>query len=195
MGERPIESVAKGAICYCLDQFSKGRGARARVVRLRDELLKLDPPFSGLMEVFDRYLLSHVISDAAKRQRIVRHLERHWFDQDSPEAYFPRVPVASIYVPGVLKALDLALLAGRRAVPLNSWWLLDFPVVKLLSLVDLDSRDETIGGRVTLLILTPRPKPHGKTTDRPIMGEIAEAFVTEYGDKAVETVRTRKRNR
>ena len=59
--------------------------------------------------------MPHVITNAAERARIVAHLERHWFDQASPEAFFPGVPVASIYAQGVIKALDLAL-AGRRVV-------------------------------------------------------------------------------
>jgi len=181
---------AKGAICYCLDEFSKARGARARIVRLRDELAALAPTFSGLTGVFDRYLLSHVITDAAERQRIVAHLEQYWFDQASPDAYFPGVPVASIYAQGVIKALDLAL-AGRRVVPLNSWWLLGLPEVKLLSLADVDSAGVTIGGRVTLLILTPRPQGGGRPTRRPILGETAQAFVTEHRNRAVRTVSTR----
>ena len=92
----------------------------------------LAPAFNGLTAVFDQYLLSHVITNAAERARVVAHLQRHWFDQTSPDAFFPGVPVASIYAQGVLKALDLAL-AGRRVVPLNAWWLLDYPEVKLLA--------------------------------------------------------------
>ena len=69
-------NVAKGAICYCLDQFSKGRGARPRVGRLRDEVAARAPAFNGLTAVFDRYLLSHVITDAAERARVVAHLQR-----------------------------------------------------------------------------------------------------------------------
>jgi hypothetical protein len=179
---------AKGAICFCLDEFSKARGARSRVARLRDELATLAPAFGGLTGVFDRHLLSHVITDAAERAGIVRHLERFWFDQASPEAYFQGVPVASIYAQGVLKALDLALAGRRRVVPLNAWWLLGFPEVKLLSLADVDSAGVTIGGRVTLLILTPRPQTGGRPTRTPILGETAQAFVTEQRDNAVRSV-------
>ncbi len=182
---------AKGAICYCLDEFSKAPGARARVARLRRELMALAPAFNGLAGVFDRYLVSYVITDAAQRAAIVKHLERYWFDAASPDAFFPGVPVASIYAQGVIKALDLAL-AGRRIVPLNAWWLLGLPEVKLLSLADVDSSGVTIGGRVTLLILTPRPEGGGRPTRTPILGDTAQAFVTEYYDNAVRTVDIRK---
>jgi hypothetical protein len=116
MGERQVQHVpcAKGAICHCLDEFSKGRGARPRVGRLRDAVAALAPAFNGLTAVFDQYLLSHVITNAAERARVVGHLQRHWFDQTSPDAFFPGVPVASIYAQGVLKALDLALCSRWR---------------------------------------------------------------------------------
>jgi hypothetical protein len=182
---------AKGAICYCLDEFSKGRGARPRVRRLRDAVAALAPSFNGLTAVFDRHLLSHVMTDADERARVVAHLQRHWFDQASPEAFFPGVPVVSIYAQGVLKALDLAL-AGQRVVPLNAWWLLDYPEVKLLSLADVDQAGVTIGGRVTLLIMTPRPQGGGRPTRMPILGETAQASVTEYRDNSVRTIDVRR---
>ncbi len=193
MGDIVILNVcsSKGPIPYCLDEFSKGRGARSRIAELRDAIAAIAPAFSGLTGVFDRNLLSHVITDAAERARIVQHLERHWFDPASPVAFFPGVPVASIYAEGVLKALNLALAGRRVVVPLNSWWLLDFPEVKLLSLADVDSAGVTIGGRVTLLILTPRPQGGGTPTRTPILGGTAQAFVTEHRDNAVRTVSVR----
>jgi hypothetical protein len=193
MNMRVAENVpcAKGAICLCLDEFSKGRGARPRVRRLRDAVAALAPSFNGLTAVFDRYLSSHVITDAGERARIVAHLQRYWFDQTSPDAFFPGVPVASIYAQGVLKALDLAL-AGQRVVPLNAWWLLDYPEVKLLSLADVDRAGVTIGGRVTLLIMTPRPQGGGRPTRTPILGETAQASVTEYRDNTVRTIDVRR---
>jgi hypothetical protein len=193
MGEFQAQHVpcAKGAICYCLDEFSKGRGARPRVQRLRDALVALAPAFDGLTAVFERYLLSHVMTDAAERARAVAHLQRYWFDQSSPDAFFPGVAVASIYAQGVLKALDLAL-AGRRVVPLNAWWLLDYPEVKLLSLADVDPAGMTIGGRVTLLILTPRPHGRGSPARTPILGETAQASMTEYRDNRGITTDVRR---
>jgi hypothetical protein len=192
MGEFQTQHVpcAKGAVCHCLDEFSKGRGARPRVSRLRDAMAALAPAFDGLTAVFDRYLLSHVITNAAERARVVTHLQQHWFDQSSPDAFFPGVPVPSIYGEGVLKAIDLAL-AGYRVVPLNAWWLLDYPEVKLLSLADVDQMGVTIGGRVTLLVLTPRPQGRGRPTRTPILGETAQAWVTEYRDNRVRTIDVR----
>lgn len=181
---------AKGAICYCLDEFSKARGARSRLARLRDALSALAPAYNGLAEVFDRDLMSYVITDAAERARIVRHLQRHWFDQASPDAFFPGVPVASIYAQGVVKALEMAL-GGRRVVPLNAWWLLDFPEVKLISLADVQE-GVTIGGRVTLLILTPRPQFGSRPTRTPIMGETAQALVAEHRDDRVRMTDVRR---
>jgi hypothetical protein len=95
--------------------------------------------------------------------------------------------VASIYAQGVIKALNLAL-AGKRMVQLNAWWLLDYPEVKLLSLADVDTAGATIGGRVTLLIQTPRPQGDGRATSSPYMGDTAQAHVTEHHDNAVRTV-------
>jgi hypothetical protein len=189
---RVAENVpcAKGAICYCLDEFSKGRGARMRVSRLRDAIVALAPSYRGLTEVFDRHLVSHVTKDADERARIVNHLERHWFGDPPPEPFF-RGPVVSIYAQGVIKALDLAL-AGRRVVPLNAWWLLDYPEVKLLSLADVDQAGVTIGGRVSLLILTPRPQGGDRPTRTPILGETAQASVTEYRDNIVMTIDVRR---
>jgi hypothetical protein len=97
--------------------------------------------------------------------------------------------VASIYGPGVIKALDLAL-ASRRMVPLNAWWLLDCPEVQLLSLADVQA-GMTIGGRVTLLILTPRPQRGGRVTSTPILGETAQASVTRYSGNDVRTINIR----
>src|SRR3978361_2454438 len=106
MGERVIDYCAKGPICYCLDEFSKGRGARARVARLHGALVALRPAFEGLAEVFNEHLLSHVISNADARARALEYLES-WFNPSSAGDYFPAVPVASIYGEGVIKALEL----------------------------------------------------------------------------------------
>lgn len=190
MSDIIVGNCAKGAICRCLDDFSKGRGARSRVARLRAALAALAPTFSGLTAVFDQYLLSHVITDAAERARVVRHLQQHWFDPGSPDPYFPGLPVASIYAEGVIRALDLAL-AGRPLLQLNAWWLPGFPEVKLVSLADIDKAGVTIGGRVTLLILTPQPKVSGRPTRTPIHGDTAEAYVTGHRNSQVETIDVR----
>lgn len=178
---------AKGAICYCLDEFSKGRGARARIAKLRGAIAALAPSYAGLAEVFDRYLLSHVITDADQRQKIVAHLKKFWFDPDS-KPFFPADPVAKIYAEGVLQTLDLSL-KGKQPVPINAWWVLDSADLRMLNFADVKN-GVTIGGNVTLLIMTPRPEGGGRAAS-PILGDVAEAYVTELQGKKVTTRRVR----
>ena len=64
---------AKGAICYCLDEFSKGDGARQRISNLRNAIAALAPSYSGLAEAFDQHLLSLVLNNAGQRAAIVAH--------------------------------------------------------------------------------------------------------------------------
>ena len=179
---------AKGAICYSLDQVSKGPKARSRIRRLHQEISKQAPHYDGLTDVFDRHLLSHVMSDPDHQQRVVRHLKRHWFDTASDAPFFPDQPVARIYAEGVLKALELSL-KGKRVVPIDAWWVLDMPSFRILTLADVKD-DQTVGGQVTLLIMTPRPNVPGRA-GAAILGEEAEAHVTEHQDGAVSTRRLR----
>jgi hypothetical protein len=117
-------------------------------------------------------------------------LKANWFDADSPEAYFPHQPVAEIYAQGVLKAIELSL-KGQRTIPLNSWWIVDSQEVKMLALADINEQGVTVGGRVTLLILTPRPRGEGERTRTPILGDEAEAWVSEQRENQVTTFRVR----
>lgn len=178
---------AKGAICFCLDEFSQGRGARARITKLRDAIAALAPSYEGLAEVFDQYLMSHVIDDADQRQKIVAHLKKFWFDTDS-KPFFPGEPVAKIYAEGVLQTLDLSL-KGKRPVPINAWWVLDSADLRMLNFADV-KKGVTISGNVTLLIMTPRPEGGGRAAS-PILGDVAEAYVTELQGKKVTTRRVR----
>jgi len=173
----PLSPVAKGAICFCLDEFSKGPGARARVQALRDAIAALAPAYAGLSEVFDQHLVSHVFATSATRQKILEHLKKYWFD-NTPDAFFPGKPVSKIYAEGLLKTLDLVLGNADETVPINSWWLLDQPVFMMLNLADLEQG--AVRGCVTLLILTPRPEDFESDEPIPpaILGQEAEAFVT-----------------
>jgi hypothetical protein len=174
-----------------LDEFSKGRGARARLSRLRDAIMAIaSSDYQGLEEVFDRYLISYVIRDANERIRIVAVLKRHWFDPGSPDAFFPGFPVARIYAEGVLKALELSL-NGRRIVPLNAWWILDTTEPKMLVLADVNDQGVTVGGRVTLLVVTPRPRGGGTPRGPAILGETAQAWMSERQDNRVATISVR----
>jgi hypothetical protein len=180
---------AKGAICYCLDEFSKGPGARSRVRKLRDAIAALAPTYSGLAEVFDQYLLSLVIADADQRHRIVAHLKALWFDSASRRPFFPDKPVAEIYAKGVIETLDLSL-GGRRTVPINAWWVLDSSELRMLNLADVKA-GVTVGGRVTLLIITPRPSGDRPVAPPWILGDEAEAYVSEQQGSGVTTRRVR----
>ena len=107
----PLSPVAKGAICFCLDEFSKGPGARARVQALRDAIAALAPAYTGLAEVFDQHLVSHVFTTPATRQKILAHLKKYWFD-NTQDAFFPGTPVAKIYAEGLLNNSRLGI--GQR---------------------------------------------------------------------------------
>jgi hypothetical protein len=57
--------------------------------------------------------------------------------------------------------------------------------------VHVDRTRVTIGGRVTLLIMTPRPKGGGPIST-PILGDTAQASVTEDGPNGVTTIDVRR---
>jgi hypothetical protein len=169
---------AKGPVPYCLDEFSKGRGARARLQRLSNEIASLAPTYQGLENVFDTHLMSYVFADPRVREGVITHLRQHWFDASSPATFFPDHRVSRIYAEGVLKTLELSLKGKRTVVPISAWWIVDSPDVRMLTLADVDSQGATVGGRVTLLILTPRPPGAGESKT-PILGSTAEAWVAE----------------
>jgi hypothetical protein len=184
--------AAKGAVCYCLDEFSTGPGARARVGNLSDAISALPPNYAGLAETFDQYLLKFEFSNPSTRQDIVDHLNMYWFDPASPQTYFPGVPVAKIYAQGVLQALKLSLGGMGPVVPLNSWWVLDAPDVEMIAMADQEN-GVTVSGSVTLLIQTPRPKQIRGVDPKPpwILGNTAEAYVTRREGRQVATRRVR----
>jgi hypothetical protein len=187
----PNVLCAKGAICYCLDEFSKGPGSRSRLAKLRKAIADLAPAYAGLAEVFDEYLVSHVFASADTRRSILEHLKERWFDANSRTTYFPRTPVSRIYAEGLLQTLDLSLKGGGRTVPINSWWVLDSAKFRMLNFADVKD-GMTVGGNVTLLIMTPRPKGGRRGAVPPwILGEVAEAYVTEQQGRAVATRRVK----
>jgi len=194
MGADPIDEVpcAKGAVCYCLDEFSKGPGARSRIRNLNEAITQLAPTYMGLEDVFDKYLLSRVIKDPAERRRIVAHLKAFWFDSDAPEPFFPHRHVVQVYAEGLCKTLELALNGRRRVVPINAWWILDCAELRMLNLANVNEDGQTIGGNVTLLIMTPRPQFKGRRSRGPtILGKEAQAWVTEQQGDRVTTRRVR----
>jgi hypothetical protein len=176
---RTVPSV-KGAVCYGLDEISKGSGARARLTKLRKAIAALAPSYAGLSEVFDKLALTHVFKTAAVRQQMVNHLNDSWFKPGSKAAFFGKKPVAKIYAEGVLKALDLSLKGKGAPLPIDAWWLLDAKEVSLISMASAI--------QVTLIIQTPRPALPAKAKPKApwILGKTAEAHVTRgQGSKVV----------
>jgi len=178
---------AKGAICHSLDECSRGDGARARLEGLRGALAQASS-YADLAELFDRHLLSHVITDATQRQRAVDHLRRFWLDPNSTTPFFPAVPVGQLLAEGVRKTIELSLGGKGDVVPINSWWLLDAPEFRVVNVADV-AHGATVSHHVTLLIMTPRPA--GQAQAPAIMGDVAEAYVTEHRGGRVATRRVR----
>lgn len=189
----PNVPCSKGPVCFALDEFSAGPGARSRVRNLRDAIADLAPGYVGLAETFDQYLLRYAFNTHAARQAIVDHLNTYWFDPDSPSTYFPGVPVIEIYAEGVLQALELSLNGEGPVVPFDAWWVLGASEFVLLSFV------QSVGGAttsddVTLLIETPRPiitAARSPTSTKWILGPTAEAYVTRQEGRVVTTSRVK----
>ena len=160
--------------------LNNGGFCDARLVHSRNHLLGCHRPRArpvGLMA-------------AERRQRISAYLDTYWFVSGVRTSYFPTTPVARIYAEGVLETLELSLKGSRRPVPINSWWVLDADDFKMLNLADLKD-GVTVGGYVTLLIMTPRPGRSGRAVPPWILGVEAEAYVTERQGRAVTTRRVR----
>jgi len=179
----PNVNISKGPVCLALDQISVGPGSRARLQNLNEALKALAPSYAGLTNALDQYALSYVFSPAS-RVKICQNLNDCWFNPASPDAYFPGVPVAKIYGPGVIQTLTLSLAAQGTVMPIDSWWMVDKPQV---TMVNLQSED-----RVVLLIETPRPKQPRKSVaaNKWILGD-AEAYVTRLEGKTVRTRRVK----
>ena len=185
--------TSKGAVCYGLDQISKGRRARARLSKLRKALAALPPNRKGIAETFDKYIFEHVHAFRKKttRQKIVQHLNQFWFDPASPQTYFPGVPVAKIYADGVIQALKFSLNPTGPVVPLDCWWAVDAPEVELIVFAEREG-NHTTSPIVSLNIQTPRPKPVPGIRAKPpwILGK-AEAYVTRLDGRTVTTKRVK----
>ena len=189
MGLERDVPCAKGAICHALDEFSKGPGARERITKLRDAIAARAPNYEGLTQVFNEHLLPHALAPA-QRQQAVDKLDGQWFAANSPTALFADKPVAKIYAEGVLRALDLSLQGAPDPVPIESWWIVDSTEFRMLNLADVDG-GKTVGNKVTLLIMTPRPAAGGPAVSAAILRNAAEAYSTEHRNGAVATRRVK----
>jgi len=153
--------------------------ARARLEQLRAAISALSGVnYHGLETVLEVHVLQPIYSNPSDAADIAAHLKKYWFDETSADAYFSG-PIAKIYAEGVLNAVELSLKSapGAPPVPINAWWVVDQPAVKMLSLALVDSSDVTRSDRVTLLVLTPRPLVD--KARMAILNKEAVAWVTE----------------
>jgi hypothetical protein len=143
--------VAKGPVPYCLDLMSTLPNARRLLEELRGAIESAGAAeFSDLVSVFDKYLFLPTNFDAEKRKSAISTLQKNWFDQKSPDAFFPSLqPIAPIYAAGVLKTIELSLNGRPAPLPIDAWWLLGYAEVEMINLVT--------ARQVTLLIATPFP--------------------------------------
>lgn len=185
---------AKGPVPYCLDQCSRGAGARARLENLRAAIQALaGANYVGLEDVFKTHLLPLGFPNPIAQQNITDHLKKHWFDETSSDAFFRKEEkTTEKYAKGVIDVVEKSLSGQYDPVPINAWWVVDNPIVKMLTLAESDN-GHTISENVTFLILTPRPQGAAGTTT-PILGRIAQAWVTELArDGTVVTRQVQKR--
>jgi hypothetical protein len=178
----PIDArdpCAKGPVPYCLDECSKQADARTRLEQLRDAIKALaGANYVGLEDVFKKHLLPLGFPNPTQQQAIADHLKRHWFDESSGDAFFPKgEKTTEKYAKGVIETVELSLKGQSKPVTINAWWVLDNPNVKLLAMAEVNG-GYTISDSVTLLILTPRPRGEAKGAT-PILGKVAQAWVTE----------------
>ncbi|HUK08424.1 MAG TPA: hypothetical protein VLX09_11190 [Stellaceae bacterium] len=190
MGSDVVQGVPvlKGPVPHCLERVSKGKGARARLQQLAAAVQAIAPQYRGLENVLDENLLIYVFNEK-QRKVITEHLRRNWFDDNSPDAFFPGQPVASIYAKGLLKALELSL-SGRRVIPIKCWWIVDCVVVTLLTLAEVQKRGPS-NTPITLIILTPRPNKIATRKVRAILGNEGKAWVSRSSDGRITTTQVR----
>ena len=160
------DSVAKGAVTWCLDKLSVRPDARDRLTELRDGIAALrGENFRGLERVFAERLFNYFY-DPDQVASITRYLRQYWFDEAT--GWWPAFqPIAPVYALGLLQTLNISLYAQQAPVPIDSYWIIGHGQVELLNLAN--------ARQVTLLIATPtppEPAPSG------IWGESSEAWVT-----------------
>lgn len=175
----PDWPVAKGPVPHGLDTISGMPDARARLERLKNAMLGISGNrYRGLETVFEEHVLRPIFNDPKDAAKVAEHLKKHWFDDTSPEAFFPGIQVAEIYADGVLSTIALSLKGGNSPVPIDAWWVVDQHDVKLLPLARVDN-NVTKGPSVVLLILTPRPHPALQTGPMMILNKEAVVWISE----------------
>lgn len=163
----PFVAASKGPILYYLDEMSRKPNAIELLKQFARGLAEIgSSDYSNLLTVCDHLLFTPMGAEAI--DKISDYLRKHWFEQDSDEIYFPELqPIAPILALGLAKAIELALRNPSGVTPIDSWWLVDQPDVKVTNLVS--------PYQVTLLFTTPRPP--GRYPFR-IWSKTAEAYTT-----------------
>ena len=165
-GFAPNDPVAKGPVTVCLDQISTGKDARARLERLRREIIALERAhYRGLEGVFAEHLFAGFYN-ADQIRRITEYLKRYWFDEET--GWWPAFqPIAPIYALGLVQTLNASLAPNGDPLPIDSYWILNHNHVEMLNLAS--------ARQVTLLISTPPPPELGPSG---IGSESSQVWVT-----------------
>jgi hypothetical protein len=157
---------AKGWVPHCLELCSRIERSRDYLQGLKNAIEQLAPTYEGLEQAFDDHLIARVVvgeGAVEKRRKIREHLKANWFGTGSTELFYPQQQVARIYAEGLLKTLEAAL-APKVPLPITSWWLPDYPEVKMLTMLNQDG--------VVLLIQTPRPPATAESKVTPMRNVI-----------------------
>lgn len=163
----PFVVASKGPILYYFDEMSRKPNAAELLKQFARGLAEMGgSDYASLVTVCDHYLFTPMKAESI--DKISGYLRSHWFDQNSEEIYFPELqPIAPVLALGLDKAIELALRNPSGVTPINSWWIVDQPDVKVTNLVSPH--------QITLLFTTPRPPgryPFG------IWSKTAEAYTT-----------------
>jgi len=165
----PFVVASKGPILYYLDEMSKKPNAGELLKQFKRVLAEgAGSDYSDFIMTCEHYLFTPLNVGSTELQQINVYLRDRWFDQHSEAIYFPELqPIAPILATGIAKAIELALGNDAGITPIDSWWIVDQPDVKVTNLVS--------PRQITLLFTTPRPPgrfPFG------IWGKTAEAYTT-----------------
>ena len=164
----PEHSTAKGPAFFYLDEMSKKPNARELLRNFASAISDTaSAGFRDLHTVYDQHLLRPLAAGPSVAG-ITSYLQQSWFDQASSQLYFPHLPpVAPIIAMGTLKTIELSLRGESYPLPIDSWWIVDQPDVRIINLVSPQ--------QVTHIMATPRPA--GKFPGG-VWGKSAEAYTT-----------------